>query len=158
MSYLSISMHHLLRLIFAIFLGCVFAVGNLPAWLHVASHSGGNSHTKSAATEDSFCLRCSCGHHAPGHGDQSEKPEHDHQNCPICNAIYTFFLPQPLQADLTSTALLPQPLCLTEQRSDLTTDLSVPDSRGPPPGHFYAGIFTLAFLRWHLQVSSSRVS
>lgn len=112
------------------------AVGNIPALLHVAAHlpqSNSNSHVTVNP-----CHHCGCNHHHDQESEEegSEHSPHDHDNCRVCQSVFTFFTaPQDTQ-ELFSVGLLPEAVCVRPRLSRLLSDVAVADSRGPPAFSF----------------------
>ncbi len=127
-------MSKLVRPFFAALMCGVMLAGNFPAYLHIASHEARVDGTPS----QSSCHSCSgCCHHPERSSDEPEKPgqqdpDHDHQNCHICQSIFTIFSAPQIVSELPLVAFLPQVVCLQSQPIAPGLDLSVPDSRGPP--------------------------
>lgn len=125
------------RQFLAFYMCCVLAAGNLPALLHVASHSRVSSHAEPVGPHDS-CHSCCCEaqHASESEDGESNQPEHDHQDCPICQSLFTVFTKPDLSRDLLSVLLRSYTLCAEPPCSILCSDLLIPDSRGPPSRSF----------------------
>ena len=120
------------RLSIAVCMGCVVAVGNVPALLHVSAHAPSLSHI--ASSPESTCHSCSCGHHhaQDPEGDSEQNQEHDHQNCRVCQSIFTFFVPAEYESEVVSKPFHYELLPIVAQCLISGADLSLPESRGPP--------------------------
>ena len=119
---------------------CIAAIGQVPAWTHVAQHaladqaiSGSSAAHRNTESCSGSASTCSCSH-GTKEKDNSDTPlPHDHSDCPICQSIYTHVA----TIEMPPTSLEWRPLLLenvrpTDTELETGVDLLIPESRGPP--------------------------
>ena len=125
-------MFHLVRYCLALSLCCLVAAGSIPAVLHIAQHE--------AAAHDSRvskCSHCCCEHHAADKSqDGSEGKEgdsqHDHDNCRLCQLLFTLFTPTEADQGFVTVESVAQTIFQLPKQFCFNSDILVHDSRGPP--------------------------
>lgn len=122
----------MVRLLIVLTMCCVVAAGNLPAFHHVASVAQVESaDTTLASVNQRFA--CSCHHHQSTDSEQGDDvPEHDHENCRVCQSLLAVFAADEPQHELVSVPLLLQSAYCQERHGVFSADVFLPDSRGPP--------------------------